>query len=114
MGQESQKDYGYTSINITSFGESTETSKSDDIEDSADTDDDPSRKPSPNTALPHDISTSDETTVLEAMKSPEGKGRQNAITEEFETLRKAGTWTQHGHPARNPLPIGMILRLKRD
>ena len=67
------------------------------------------------TAVPSCISTSDEPSVSEALKSPERSEWIAAITEEFMNLLKLKTWSEESHPpGAKAIPSGIVLKLKRD
>lgn len=66
-------------------------------------------------AMPDEITTSDEPSVNEALKSPERSEWLSAIKQEFATLTANGTWKPGTPPSGiRPLPSGGVLRLKRE
>lgn len=66
--------------------------------------------------MPDFITTSDEPKMANAMCSPENANCLVAISEEFDTLAKNGTWKFKSLPLLGTriIPSGIILKLKRD
>ena len=65
-------------------------------------------------AIPACITTSDEPSVQEALKSSEAQNWIDAIQEEFSTITAADTYEETTEAPSRALPSGVILKLKRD